>query len=677
MNELSDINQKLDQLKQRINELNYAYYVLDNPVVSDAQYDALYQELMALEKQYPDLVTPDSPTQRVGDQPLPHFTSVTHAVPMYSLDNAFSQEDLIDFQRRVQERLQTDQAIEFSAEPKMDGLAINIRYENGLLFQATTRGDGLTGEDVTHNVRTMQCVPLKLQGNNWPAVLEVRGEVFMSKRTFTNLNAKQQELGQKVFANPRNAAAGTLRQLDPKISAQRHLSLYLYGWGEISSEWTKPDSYDKTLKKFGSWGLPLNPESAVVVGAEGMQDYYTQLQSKRVDLPYEIDGIVYKVNDLDTYEALGFTAKAPRWAIARKFPAEEVWTDLLGIDVQVGRTGALTPVARLEPVTVGGVVVSNATLHNQDEIDRKDVRIGDKVIVRRAGDVIPEVVGPVIAQRPAQTVKFTMPDTCPECGSEVVKELDKAVYRCTGGLYCPAQRKRALQHYVSRKAMDIVGLGDKLIIQLADTEIVKHPDDFYKLDVATLASMERMAEKSAQKVVDAIEASKETSLARFIFALGIPEVGEVTAKNLAQHFGKLEKIMQADREQLIAVNDVGEVVADHIVHFFEQAHNTEVINGLIKAGVHWPDPQDKPLVSESVFTDKIIVLTGTLHQQTRTEAKQMLENLGAKVTGSVSKNTDYLIAGEKAGSKLSKAEALGVRVLNEDEWLAMMASNEG
>ncbi len=667
---------QLNSLKARIEELNYAYYVDDNPIVSDAQYDELYRQLLDIEAQHPELITPDSPSQRVGDQPLAHFNSVTHAVPMYSLENAFEQDDLVDFQRRIQDRLHIQAEIEFSAEPKMDGLAINIRYELGLLKQATTRGDGITGEDVTHNIRTMQCVPLQLKGSGWPEILEVRGEVFMSKKTFNRLNQTQQALGEKVFANPRNAAAGTLRQLDPKVAAKRHLSLYLYGWGEISGEWRQPPTYHESIKAFAQWGLPINPDSAVVTGAEGMLDYYRLLQEKRPDLPYEIDGIVYKVNRLADYEALGFTAKAPRWAIARKFPAEEVWTQLLGIDVQVGRTGALTPVARLEPVAVGGVIVSNATLHNQDEIDRKDVRIGDTVIVRRAGDVIPEVVGPVLTQRPQQTVKFVMPQACPECGSEVVKELDKAVYRCTGGLFCPAQRKRALQHYVSRKAMDIVGLGDKLIDQLADQAIVKHPDDLYKLDMPTLASMERMAEKSAQKVMDAIEASKNTTLPRFIYALGIPEVGEVTAKHLANHFGSLQAIQSSSREQLIEVEDVGEVVADHIVHFFEQPHNQEVINDLLCAGVHWPDPQPKQ-ETDSVFTGKVVVLTGTLHRLTRSEAKQQLEDIGAKVTGSVSNKTDFLIAGEKAGSKLTKAQSLGVTVLTEDEWIAMMGEEHG
>jgi len=668
---------ELNVLKQRLTELNYAYYVLDNPLVSDAQYDELYQQLIAIEKQHPQWITADSPSQRVGDAPLSHFESVTHAVPMFSLDNAFNQEDLMGFQRRVKERLHTEHEIEFSAEPKMDGLAINIRYEDGLLKQATTRGDGVVGEDVTHNIRTLQSVPLKLSKEGWPKILEVRGEVFMSKKVFNALNAKYIERDEKPFANPRNAAAGTLRQLDPKIAAQRKLSLYLYGWGEISDDWSLPQTYNEAIQTFKTWGLPVNPDAQIVQGAQGMSDYYNQLLAKRSDLAYEIDGIVYKVNALSTHKTLGFTAKAPRWAIARKFPAEEVWTDLLGIDIQVGRTGALTPVARLEPVAVGGVIVSNATLHNQDEIERKDVRVGDKVIVRRAGDVIPEVVGPVLSQRTDKAIQFKMPATCPECDSQVIKELDKAVYRCTGGLFCPAQRKRALQHFVSRKAMDIVGLGDKLIVQLADTGLVKHPDDFYKLTAETLSGLERMATKSAQKVIDAIEKSKQTTLARFVFSLGIPEVGEVTAKNLANYFLSLEAITSATTEQLLDVDDVGEIVAQHVVTFFEQPHNQEVISGLLSAGVHWPKPETKNLETNSVFAGKVVVLTGTLLQTTRTEAKQQLELLGAKVTGSVSAKTDFVIASEKAGSKLTKAEALGIAVLTEAEWIAMMGEVNG
>ena len=670
------IQTTLDNLKQTIAKHDYAYYVLDRPDISDPQYDALYQQLLAIEAAHPELVTSDSPSQRVGGQALSGFKSVTHAVPMFSLDNAFNQDDLVDFERKVVEKLETND-IAYAAEPKMDGLAINIRYEQGELVQATTRGDGSVGEDVTHNIRTIRSIPLKLLGDDWPEILEVRGEIFMSKTVFNQLNTLAHESGEKPFANPRNAAAGTLRQLDPKIVAKRQLSLYLYGWGEISSDWSLPDCYHKAIEQFKVWGLPTNPDAQVVIGAQGMSDYYEKLQAKRLDLPYEIDGIVYKVDELSKHEKLGFTAKAPRWAIARKFPAEEVWTELLDIEIQVGRTGALTPVARLEPVSVGGVIVSNATLHNLDEIQRKDVRIGDTVIVRRAGDVIPEVVGPVLAKRTESVQEFVMPTTCPECDSEVAKEHDKAVYRCTGGLFCPAQRKRALQHFVSRKAFDIQGLGDKLIDQLADEALVLHPDGLFRVEESQFENLERMAKKSAEKVYSAIQAAKTTTLPRFIYSLGIPEVGEVTAKHLANHFIELDDIMQATVEELVVVQDVGEIVAENIVTFFHQLHNQEVVKGLLEAGVNWPRPEKIDVDDSSPFVGKVIVLTGSLTQGSRTEAKQKLEALGAKITGSVSAKTDYVIAGEKAGSKLTKAEALGVTVLTEQDWIAMMGETNG
>lgn len=674
---MSSVKEKIEFLREEIARHNYAYYVLDDPQISDAQYDRLYQQLVELESQHPELITEDSPTQRIGDRPLEGFQTVRHAVPMYSLSNAFSQADLEAFESRIVDRVPVLKPVEYSAEPKMDGLAINLRYEDGRLVQGSTRGDGTTGEDVTQNVRTIYSVPLKLLGEGWPEILEVRGEVFMSKRTFSELNQQQLEKGQKAFANPRNAAAGTLRQLDPKITAQRHLSFYLYGWGEISVDWSQPATYEETLKQFEGWGLPINPDAEVVTRTEGMQEYYDKMLQKRPELPYEIDGIVYKVNRIEVYDDLGFTAKAPRWAIARKFPAEEAWTELLDIEIQVGRTGALTPVARLKPVKVGGVMVSNATLHNQDEINRKDVRIGDTVSIRRAGDVIPEVVGPVLSKRPEQTRLFTMPKHCPECGSEVVKEHDKAVYRCSGGLFCPAQRKRALQHFVSRKAFDIQGLGDKLIDQLVDKEWIQHPDDFFSLTIEQLSGLERMAEKSATNVVQAIADSKSTTLARFIYALGIPEVGEATAKNLANHFRELDALMKASQDALIEVQDVGEVVAEHIETFFKQPHNQEVIQGLLAAGVHWPAPQPVQPAEESPFTDKVVVLTGSLQHSTRGEAKAKLEALGAKVTGSVSAKTDFVIAGEKAGSKLTKAEELGVTILTEQAWLEMIGAENG
>lgn len=671
-----NLSEKIKQLREQIALHDYAYYVEDNPQISDAQYDVLYQQLVELEQAHPSLITSDSPTQRVGAQPLTSFASVTHAMPMFSLSNAFEQADLESFQKSNLKLLSTLKT-EYSAEPKMDGLAINLRYQAGLLIQATTRGDGTVGEDVTHNVRTIKRIPLKLKGTEWPEVLEVRGEVFMSKKTFHHLNQLQLEKSEKAFANPRNAAAGTLRQLDPKIAAGRQLSFYVYGWGEISADWTLPLLYSDVIEQFKAWGLPTNPDSAVVQGTAGMQDYFESLLLKRPELPYEIDGIVYKINDIASHKTLGFTAKAPRWAVARKFPAEEVWTELLGIEIQVGRTGALTPVARLKPVNVGGVVVANATLHNLDEITRKDVRIGDTVIVRRAGDVIPEVVGPVLSHRPKQTHRYTMPQTCPECDSEVIKEHDKAVYRCSGGLFCPAQRKRALQHFVSRKAFDIQGLGEKLIVQLADLGLVKHPDDLFNLTVEQLTNLERMAEKSAQNVISAIEHAKKTTLARFIYSLGIPEVGEVTAKNLAQHFITLEAIQSAELQALLEVSDVGEIVATNIVTFFNQTHNIEVIQGLINSGVQWPEPVAEKVDDASPFNGKVVVLTGTLQHGSRTDAKRQLEALGAKVTGSVSAKTDYLIAGESAGSKLTKAQALGVTVLTEQAWLDMIGATNG
>jgi DNA ligase (NAD+) len=680
---IESIQNTLQDLKKTLARHNYAYYVLDTPGISDAQYDLLYQQLLQIEKAHPELITADSPSQRVGDQPLGHFQSVKHAVPMFSLENAFNQDDLVDFERKVNDKLIAEKVtgelpLAYAAEPKMDGLAINIRYEGGKLIQATTRGDGSTGEDVTHNIRTIRSIPLELLGEGWPAVLEVRGEIFMSKAVFNQLNEISLQKAEKPFANPRNAAAGTLRQLDPKIASQRQLNLYLYGWGQVSDDWSLPTLYHKTIEQFKTWGLPTNPDAKLIYGAKGMADYYDQLQAKRTELPYEIDGIVYKVDVLAYHSKLGFTAKAPRWAIARKFPAEEVWTELLDIEIQVGRTGALTPVARLRPVNVAGVMVANATLHNMDEIERKDVRIGDTVIVRRAGDVIPEVVGPVLTKREASSVRlFNMPSSCPVCDSAVIKEHDKAVYRCAGGLFCPAQRKRALQHFVSRKAFDIQGLGDKLINQLVDFNMVHHPDDLFSLTIESLSGLDRMAEKSAFKVVSAIQAVKETTLSRFIYALGIPEVGEVTAKNLANHFRTLDNIESADKDALLDVSDVGEIVAENIVTFFQQPHNQEVINGLITAGVHWPKPQAQNRAADSDFAGKVVVLTGSLMQISREDAKQLLEGLGAKVTGSVSAKTDYVIAGEKAGSKLTKAESLGIPVLSEQEWIEMSGVTNG
>ncbi|HBQ44226.1 MAG TPA: DNA ligase [Thiomicrospira sp.] len=664
------------QLVQDLNKFSTAYYVKDSPIISDFEYDQLYQKLINLEKQHPSWLVSFSPSQRVGGEPLSQFNSVSHAVAMYSLDNAFNDEDLIHFLEKIEPNIEKQQQISLSAEPKIDGVAINLRYEQGKLVQATTRGDGKIGEDVTNNIKTIRSIPLALNGDNFPAVLEVRGEVFMPYASFNALNENQLKQGEKTFANPRNAAAGSLRQLDSKIVSQRNLSFYLYGWGEISTDFPLKETYSNTIAQFSEWGLPQNPNSKIVQGIEGILSYYQFLAEKRAELPYEIDGIVYKLNDIEQQKQLGFTARAPRWAIARKFPAQEVWTDLLDIEVQVGRTGALTPVARLQPVSVGGVIVANATLHNMDEIIRKDVRIGDKVVIRRAGDVIPEVVQPVLSLRPDNTVLFKMPAECPECQSEVLKELNKAVYRCMGGLVCPAQRKRALQHFVSRKAMDIVGLGNKLINQLVEAELVNHPDDFYKLTIEQLSQLDRMAEKSANKVFIAIQQSKKTTLARFIYSLGIPEVGEVTAANLANHFKTLAQLMSANLEQLIMVNDVGNIVAENLTHFFIQLHNRQVIDNLLLHGVYWDTVESNDKTIESVFNNKIIVLTGSLSSMSRTEAKKQLEALGAKITSSVSSKTDYVIAGDKAGSKKTKAEQLAVAILNEQEWLAMMPDNK-
>ncbi len=664
---------RIEELRQLIRRYDYAYYVLAEPEVSDAEYDALFRELQALEAQFPDLVTPDSPTQRVGGEPAEGFNKVRHTIPMLSLDNAFSDKELAEFERRILEHApDIPQPIEYSAEPKMDGLAISLRYEQGQLVQASTRGDGEVGEDVTRNAMTVRAIPLRLMLETPPAVVEIRGEVFMTKQAFEALNQRQMEKGEKPFANPRNAAAGSLRQLDPHITAERQLSFYAYGWGEVS-EGVLADTYTETMARFRQWGVPVNPLMEKVRGVAGMVDYFQRMTARRPELDYDIDGVVYKVNSIAWQARLGYTARAPRWAIARKFPAQEAWTKLLDVIVQVGRTGALTPVAKLAPVRVGGVTVSSATLHNFEEVKRKDIRIGDMVIVRRAGDVIPEVVGPVLSKRPADAREIVPPDKCPVCGSDVIQEPGKAVLRCSGGLYCPAQRQRALEHFVSRKAMDIRGLGPKLIAKLLEKGWVQHPDDFYHLTVEQLASLEGMGEKSARNIIEAIEASKNTTLPRFLYALGIPEVGEVTAEQLALHFGSLDAIMQADEAALEEVEDIGPVVAHNIVTFFQQPVNQKVIQGLLAAGIHWPEVRvANAQTGTSPFAGKTVVLTGTLQSMTRDEAKARLKALGAHVTGSVSRKTDFVIAGEKAGSKLTKAQQLGVTVLNEQQFLEMI-----
>lgn len=658
----TDTARRVEELREQIRHNNYLYYVLDAPEIPDAEYDRLFRELERLEAQHPELVTPDSPTQRVGAAPLRAFGEVRHHVPMLSLANAFADEEVGDFDRRIRERLGVD-AVEYTAEPKMDGLAVSLLYEDGVLVRGATRGDGTTGEDITQNVRTIPSIPLKLIGHGWPKRLEVRGEVFMSKQGLARLNRQQAEKGDKSFANPRNAAAGSLRQLDPRVTAARPLEIYVYGFGQMEGG-ALPDTQFAILQKFKHWGLRVSPELKVVHGLEGCLDYYRRLGEKRAALPYDIDGVVYKVNRLDQQREMGFVARAPRWAVAHKFPAQEEMTRLVGIDVQVGRTGKLTPVARLEPVYVGGVTVTNATLHNQDEIDRKDVRIGDTVIVRRAGDVIPEVVGVVRSRRPENARRFHMPVHCPVCGSDVVRLEGEADARCTGGLFCAAQRKEAIKHFASRRAMDIEGLGDKLVEQLVDRELVKDVADLYALDHATITGLERMGDKSAENLIAAIQHSKSTTLPRFLYALGIRDVGEATAQTLARHFGTLHALMAADEERLQQVPDIGPVVAGSIHAFFAEQHNGDVIRKLQQAGVHWPEvtvaaPEQLPLAG------KTIVLTGTLAGMTRDEAKTRLEALGAKVAGSVSKKTDYVVAGEAAGSKLDKAVELGVPVLDE------------
>jgi len=651
------------ELREQINLHNYRYYVLDDPQVPDSEYDRLLRELQALEAEYPELVTPQSPTQRVGAQPLAGFTEVTHRVPMLSLDNAFSEEEMIAFDRRVRERLgDHPDAIVYSAEPKLDGLAISLRYESGRLVQAATRGDGSQGEDVTQNVRTITSVPLQLIGSGWPEVLEVRGEIYLPLEGFERLNREAAAAGEKGFANPRNAAAGSLRQLDSRITARRPLAMYCYGFGEIEGG-PLAATQSESIRRLADWGLRISPEMRTVKGVEGCLAYYRQIGERRHSLGYEIDGVVFKVDRLDLQERLGFVSRAPRWAIAQKFPAQEEMTRLLNIDIQVGRTGALTPVARLEPVSVAGVTVTNATLHNEDEIRRKDIRIGDTVIVRRAGDVIPQVVRSIPEMRPADARRFEMPTHCPECGAEAIRDADGAVLRCSGGLFCPAQRRQAIRHFASRRAMDIEGLGDKLVDQLVSRELVKTPADIFYLKFEELEVLERMGSKSAQNLLDAIDKCRHTTLARFLFALGIREVGETTARSLARHFGDLKPLMQAEEEALQAVEDVGPVVAAHVVTFFRQAHNLEVIERLLKAGIEW-EPETTSSAGAQPLAGKTCVITGTLSQP-RDQIKQRLEALGAKVTGSVSRKTDYLIAGEEAGSKLTKAQSLGVEVLDE------------
>lgn len=661
--------QQIAQLRRQLEQYNYQYYVLDAPSVPDAEYDRLYRELQQLEQQHPELITADSPTQRVGGAPLAKFSQVSHQVPMLSLDNAFDDSDFLAFVKRMQDRLDFAGDFSFCAEPKLDGLAVSIRYEHDVLVQAATRGDGSTGEDITANIRTIRAIPLRLTGEV-PPVLEVRGEVFMPLSGFERLNNDAKARGEKVFANPRNAAAGSLRQLDPAVTAKRPLMFYAYAVGQLDDPGMLLNNrcHYQRLQQLKKWGLPVCPEIRLVEGAEAALAYYQQILAKRAALTYEIDGVVIKVSNLAQQQALGFVARAPRWAIAFKFPAQEMLTTLLDVDFQVGRTGAITPVARLEPVNVGGVMVSNATLHNQDEINRLGVQIGDKVIVRRAGDVIPQIVAVVMEQRPADTRPVIFPDACPVCGSAVERVSGEAVARCSGGLYCAAQLKESLKHFVSRKALDIEGLGDKLVEQLVEQQLVKTPDAIFTLDMPALVGLERMGEKSALKLLNAIKAAKSTTLPRFIYALGIREVGEATALNLANHFASLDALMAASIDQLLEVSDVGTVVAEHLYHFFREPHNQQVVSALLAQGLHWPAIALQQ-VTEQPLSGQTIVLTGTLSSMGRDEAKALLQRLGAKVSGSVSAKTHAVIAGENAGSKLAKASELQVPVWDEQQML--------
>ncbi|NQZ22677.1 MAG: NAD-dependent DNA ligase LigA [Colwellia sp.] len=678
---LSDSQKRVQDLHQLINQLNHQYYVLDEPSVPDVEYDRLLRELQALEAEFPDLKTLDSPSQKVGGQALKSFSQVTHQVPMLSLDNVFSADEWKAFTKRVQDRLVSEKSIKFCAEPKLDGLAVSLRYENGLLVQAATRGDGAVGENITENVRTIKSIPLKLLGESYPDVLEVRGEVFMPKASFDDLNKKALKKGEKAFANPRNAAAGSLRQLDSKIAAKRNLAFYAYGVGYVEQasnitlgeEWLENSHYQR-LCQLKALGIPMCPEVKLLADSTEVDGFYQHILQERDNLSYEIDGTVFKVDDIALQQKLGFVARAPRWATAYKFPAQEETTQLLDVDFQVGRTGAITPVARLNPIFVGGVTVSNATLHNQDEIDRLGIKINDFVTIRRAGDVIPQIVSVQLQKRPENACDILFPTSCPVCDSGVVKAEGEAVLRCTGGLFCGAQRKEAIKHFSSRKALDIDGLGDKLVEQLVDENLVKTPADLFKLTELDVSTMERMGKKSADNLINGLTKAKTTTLPKFIYALGIREVGETTAANLANYFLNFSAIKAADEILLQKVPDVGAIVAKNIIQFFQQEHNIEVVTEL-EAIMSWPDIELKS-ADEQPFKDKTFVITGTLSQMGRNEAKAELQALGAKVSGSVSVKTHFLVAGEKAGSKLTKAQDLGVEILNEDELIALLAKHK-
>jgi DNA ligase (NAD+) len=662
-----DLSARARELREAIALHNYRYYVLDAPTISDAEFDALFRELQQLEAEHPKLQTPDSPTQRVGAPPREGFLQVTHRIPMLSLNNGFSEEDIVNFDRRVREGLEVERAT-YSCEPKFDGLAVSLVYEHGMLVQGSTRGDGETGEDVTANLRTVRVIPLALPMAEPPAVFEVRGEVLMLKRDFEAINLAQEARGEKPFVNPRNAAAGTLRQLDPSLTAQRPLSFFAYGVGYVEGL-SLPDRQSALMDFLAKLRLPVAPERSVAHGCDGLLQYFARMSELRPSLRYDIDGVVYKLDRFEDQEALGFVSRAPRFALAHKFPAEEALTEIVGIDVQVGRTGALTPVARLKPVFVGGVTVTNATLHNEDEVHRKDIRVGDHVWVRRAGDVIPEVVSVVKEKRPSHTRPFAMPARCPVCGSTVRREAGEAVSRCSGGLYCPAQRKQALLHFAHRRAMDIEGLGEKLVDLLVDGGQVHTPPDLYRLTLEQLAELPRMGVKSAENLLGAIEKSRSTTLTRFIFALGIRNVGEATARDLAHHFKDLPPLMAASPEQLLDVPDVGPVVAESIHDFFSEPHNREVIAQLLEQGIHWPV---LGAAAPQSLSGRTFVLTGTLPHLSRDEARAKIEAAGGKVAGSVSAKTSFVVAGSEPGSKLDRARELGITVLDESQLLSML-----
>lgn len=664
---------EVESLRAQLREHNYRYYVLDDPSVPDATYDRLMRRLQALEEEHPELVSEDSPSRRVGGAPVEGFRQVTHELPMLSLENAFSAEEMHDFERRLQQRLKQDNPLEFACEPKLDGIAVSLLYEGGVLARGATRGDGRTGEDITHNIRTVQSIPLRLLGAGHPSLLEVRGEVYLPRAGFEAMNEQARSEDGKVFVNPRNAAAGTLRQLDPRVAAARPLQMCSYSVGRVEGG-DLPPRHSDILELLQHWGLRINPESGVAVGVDACNAYYERIAAKRDSLAYDIDGIVFKVNEISLQEELGFVSRAPRWAIARKFPAQEESTRLLDVEFQVGRTGAVTPVARLDPVFVGGVTVSNATLHNRDEIERLGVMRGDSVIVRRAGDVIPQVVSVIAAERPTDAERIEFPTSCPVCGSPLEQEEGEAVIRCSGGWVCEAQRKESIKHFASRRAMDVDGLGDKLVEQLVDEGLVDNVSDLYRISAEQLAALERMGDKSAQKLVAALDRSKQTTLPRFIFALGIREVGEATALNLARHFGSWESLVAASEDALLQVDDVGPVVADHLRQFMDKPDNLKVVETLRECGVHWKDMTPEPGAAQALAGETWVV-TGTLDSMSRDGAKEALQSLGARVAGSVSKKTRCVVAGPGAGSKLTKAEDLGIEVIDEEGFLALLDSH--